>query len=161
LPGQSLSSGSILPLPQSGPVEVSKDGTLLNRAMLLGCANVLEEGVTRLGLRAHRQHGLVEGVHQLVDLVEQQGAYTAPPRACPDSTARPDKPSIIFLVRCAGPAECGSNRARYLVTLHGHPASEFDHRIVRLHFPPGLGVVENRFVRPELVRDGTSRLVEG
>src|SRR5215471_9039896 len=160
-PGQSLSNGSILPLPQAGPVEVGKDGTLLNPAMLLDCTNVLHEGVTRLGLRAHRQHGLVEGVHQLVDLAQEQGAYTAPPRACPDSTARPDKPSIIFLVRCAGSAEPGSNRAHYLVSLHRHPASEFDHRIIRLHFPPGLGVIENGLVRPELVRDGTSRLVEG
>jgi hypothetical protein len=156
-----LSNGSILPLPQAGPVEVGKDGTLFNPAVLLDCTNVLEEGVTRLGLRAHRQHGPVEGVHQLVDLAEQQGAHTAPPRACPDSTAGPDKPSIIFLVRCAGSAERGQNRARYLVSIHRHPASEFDHRIVRLHFPAGLGVIENRLVRPELVRYGTSRLVEG
>src|SRR5262249_39640839 len=85
---------------------------------------------------------------------------TTPPRACPDPTARPDKPSIIFLVRCARSAERGSNRARYLVSLHRHPASEFDHRIVRLHFPPGLGVIENRLLRPEILRDGTSRLVE-
>jgi hypothetical protein len=148
-------------LPQAVPVEVSKDGTLLNRAMLLDCTNVLEECMTRLGLRAHRQHGLVEGVHQLVDLAEQQGAYTAPPRVRPDSTARPDEPGIICLVWCARSAERGSNRAHYLVSLHRHPASEFDHRIARLHFPPGLGVIENRLVRPELVRDGASRRVEG
>jgi hypothetical protein len=37
---------------------------------------------------------------------------------------------------------------------------EFDHRVDRLDFPPGLGVIENGLVRPELVGDGASRLVE-
>src|ERR1700730_3019281 len=76
--------------------------------MLLDRADMLDEGVTQLGLRAHRQHSLVEGVHQLVHLAERQSACTAPPRACPDAAACPQEPGIIFLVRRTGSAECGS-----------------------------------------------------
>jgi hypothetical protein len=38
--------------------------------MLLEGADMLDKGAPRLGLRAHRQHGLVESVHQLVHLTE-------------------------------------------------------------------------------------------
>lgn len=66
---------------------------------------------------------------------------------------------MVFFVRCTGSAESGSNGARDLVSLYRHPAPEFDHGVGRLDFPPGLGVIENGLVRPQLVGDGASRLV--
>src|SRR5215469_10508237 len=94
-------------------------------------------------------------------LAQQPRADAAAPRACPDVAAGPEKPGVIFLVRCTGPAERGSDGARDLVSLDRHPASEFDHWVCRPDFPPGLGVIENGLVRPELVGDGASRLVKG
>src|SRR5215469_11483454 len=160
LPDQSLSRRPVLPLPKDRPVEVGKDSALFHRAMLLDGTEVLDEGVTRLRLRAHCQHGLVEGVHQSVNLAEQKSAYTAAARACPDATARPQKPGVVFLVRCTGSSERGSNGSRDLLSLHRHPASELDHRIGCLDFPPGLGVIENGLIPPELAGDGASRLVK-
>jgi hypothetical protein len=57
-------------------------------------------------------------------------------------------------------AERGSNGARDLVSLHRHPAPEFDHRIDRLDFPPNFGVIENGLVRQKLAGDSTSCLVQ-
>ena len=66
----------------------------------------------------------------------------------------------VFLARCTGSSERGSNGSRDLLSLYRHPASELDHRIGRLGFPPGLGVIENGLVRPEFAGDGASRLVK-
>jgi hypothetical protein len=128
--------------------------------MFLDCAGMFDEGVAGLGLRTYCQHRLIKGMHQSMHLAEQQSADTAPPRACPDTATRRQKTRIILLVQRTGSAERGSNGARHLLALHGHPAAVFDHRIDRLDFPPGLGVIENGFVRPELAGDGTSRLVK-
>src|SRR5215471_12152474 len=138
LPDQSLSRRPVLPLPKDGPIEVGKDSALLHRAMLLDGTEVFDEGATRLGLRAHRQHGLVEGVHQSVNLAEQKSAYTATARDCPNATAHPQKPGVVFLARCTGSSERSSNGSRDLLSLHRYPASELDHRIGRLNFPPRL-----------------------
>src|SRR6516162_9986366 len=128
--------------------------------MFLNRTDMLDEDMPRLGRRTHRQYGLIEGVHQAMHLAQQQRADAATPRACPDAAASPEEPGVIFLVRCTRPAERGSNGARDLVSLHRHPASEFDHRIGPLDFPPGLGVIENGLVRPELAGDGASCLVK-
>src|SRR6516162_1582492 len=157
LPGGSSSGGPILPLSEARPVEVSEDRPLLHRAMLLDRTDMLDEGVPRLGLRTHRQHGLIESVHHLA---QQQSADSATPRACPDAAAGPEEPGIFFLMRRTGPAERGSDGARDLVALHCHPASELDHRIGPLDFPPGLVVIENGLVRQKLAVDGTSCLVK-
>src|SRR6516162_3594716 len=129
--------------------------------MFLNRTDMLDEDMPRLGRRTHRQYGLIEGVHQAMHLAQQQRADAATPRACPDAAASPEEPGVVFLVRCTRPAERGSDGARDLVSLHRHPASEFDHWVCRLDFPPGLGVIENGLVRPKLVGDGASRLVKG
>jgi hypothetical protein len=129
--------------------------------MLLDGTNVLDEGVAGLGLRAHRQHGLVESVHQVMHLAEQPRADAATPRACPDAAAGPKESGIVFLMRCAGPAERGSDGARDLVSLHRNRPSQLDHRIGPLDFPPGLVVIENGLVRQKLAVDGTACLVKG
>ena len=85
---------------------------------------------------------------------------TLPPRACPDAATHPQKPGIIFLVRRTGSAECGPNGARDLISFHRHPAPEFDHRIGRLNFPAGLGVIENGLVRPKLNSNRAPRRVK-
>src|SRR5262249_17549200 len=105
LPGQSLSGRPILPPSKDGPVEVSKDRSLFHGAMLLDGTEPPDEGMTRLGLRGHRQHALVESVHQAVHLTQQQRADATTPRTCPNAAACPEKPGIIFLVWCAGPAK--------------------------------------------------------
>jgi hypothetical protein len=128
--------------------------------MLLNRTDMLDEGMSCFGLRGHRQHGLIESVHQLVYLAEQQSADTAPPRACPDATTRPQKPRIVFLVGRTGSAERGSNGARNLGALHRHPAPDFDHRVGRQDFPPGLGVIEDGFVRPALACNGAPCFVK-
>jgi len=128
--------------------------------MLRNGTDMLDEGVPRLGQRTHRQHGLVESVHQAMHLAQQQRADAATSRTRPDTAAGPEEPGVIFLVRCTGPAERGSDGACKLVSLHGHPASELDHRIGPLDFPPGLGVIENGLVRQKLAVDGTPCLVK-
>ena len=85
---------------------------------------------------------------------------TLPPRACPDAATCPQKPGIIFLVQRTGSAERSSDGARDLVPFYRDPASELDHRIDRLDFPPSLGVIEHGLVGPELAGDGASRLVK-
>src|SRR6516165_3390369 len=155
-----MGSNSILPPSKAGPVEIGKDCSLLHRRVLCDSTDMLHESMTRLGLRGHRQHHLIESVHQAVHLTQQQRADAATPRTCPDAGACPEKPSIIFLVWCAGAAKRGSDGARDFVALHRHPTAELDHRIDRLEFLPDLGVIEDGLVGPELARDAASRLVK-
>jgi hypothetical protein len=138
------------PAVRGGASEASEDRSLFHCAMFLDGADMLNEGVTRLGLGAHRQRRLVEGVHQMVHLAEQQSAGTVPPRACPDAAACPPEPGMIFRVRRTGSAERSSNGARDLVSLHRHPHVGIRSLDGRLDFPPSLG--NRAWARPARTR---------
>src|ERR1700730_12823245 len=118
-----MTGNGVLPLSEAWPVETREDRSLLHRAVLLDRTEVLQEPMPRLGLGRHRQHGLVEGVHQAMHLAEQEGASSATTRIGPHHTAAAKERGMIGSIRGVRPAEPDPTRPNDRASFQGDPAT--------------------------------------